>query len=103
LPILAYSEGNKTMPNSDTDRARSIRLTHAELKAVVTETVHETFVKLGVDATDPIEMQKDFQHVRDWRTTTDLIKQKGIVALVVLVVTGVMGLIWVNVVGSPKA
>lgn len=80
-------------------RERAIRLTEAELDKVIKSAVAETFVKLGVDASNPIEMQKDFQHLRDWRTTTDLIKRKSILTLAGIVVAGLTALVWVAVTG----
>jgi len=74
---------------------RSIRLTDAELKDVVKTTVHETFITLGVDTKEPLEAQKDFQHLRDWRQTTEAVKKRGIGTLVVTIVAGVLSLAWV--------
>ena len=42
-------------------------MTHDELRALVAGTVRETLVQLGVDPSDPLEMQRDFQHLRQWR------------------------------------
>lgn len=44
--------------------ADQIVLTRDELKAIVRESVHETLVSLGIDSSDPIEVQKDFAHLR---------------------------------------
>ena len=82
-------------------RPRSIRLTEAELKNVVKETVHETFITLGVDASDPLEMQKDFQHLREWRETSVAVKSKGLMTLVGIIVAGVAAFVWITL--WPKA
>ena len=87
-------------PNTPPEPPRSIRLSDAELKAIVTDTVHQTFVTLGVDAKSPIEMQKDFQHLRDWRQTTDAVKRKGILTLAGLIVAGLAALVWVTFTGG---
>lgn len=52
------------------------------------------FVTLGVDTTDPLEMQKDFAHLRAWRESIDLVKKKGIVTTVTVLVTGLLGIIY---------
>ena len=72
---------------------RAIRLTEKELQDIVEATVHETFKTLGVDASEPIEMQRDFQHLRDWRTTTDAVKRRGILTLAGLFVASMAALV----------
>lgn len=74
--------------------------TEAELKTIVKEAVKETLVQLGVDAADPIEMQRDFAHLRYWRESTDKAKQHGFIALIVILVTGTAGLIWAAIKGG---
>jgi hypothetical protein len=70
----------------------NIVLTHEQVQALVRETVrqtvNETFVRLGVEVDDPLEMQKDFQHLRDWRETTDSVKKKTMLTAVGIVMTG---------------
>ena len=83
------------MADNKEEAPRSIRLEQSELRALMKATVHETFLGLGVDAADPIEVQKDFQHLRDWRKTTDAVKTKGIMTVVGLLVAGLVGLVWV--------
>lgn len=72
-------------------------LTQEEARVLVRETVRETFLMLGLKVDDPIEVQKDFQHLRDWRETTDAIKTKGAVAATGIVVTGAVGALWLGV------
>ena len=82
------------------DTPRSIRLTPTELRTLMRDTVHETFLTLGVDASDPIEVQKDFQHLRDWRKTTEAVKRKGVVTIVGILAAGLAGLVWVTFFGQ---
>lgn len=72
-------------------------LTPDEARALIRETVHETFLMLGVTVDDPIEVQKDFQHLRDWRTTTESIKSKSLLALIGTLVSGLMAAAWVGI------
>lgn len=74
----------------------STQLTREELKALMKETVEETFIKLGLKIDDPIEVQKDFQHLREWRVTVTSLKMKALVAAVGVVVTGSLAAIWVG-------
>jgi hypothetical protein len=71
-------------------------LTPDEARALIREAVRETFLMLGVKVDDPIEVQKDFQHLREWRSTTDSIKSKGMIALVGVVVSGLAAAVWMG-------
>lgn len=64
-------------------------------KKLIEETVKQTLITLGLDVSDPIKVQKDFAHLRDWRESSEKIKTKGIVTLVGVIVTGACGLAWV--------
>lgn len=52
------------------------------------------FIRLGIDTTDPIAMQKDFAALRSFRESVELIKKRGIITAVTIVVTGVMAVLW---------
>lgn len=75
-------------------------MTDAELKKIVAETVAETMLKLGIDVSDPIELQKDMQHLREWRESIATVKRQGIITAVGLLVAGFLGLIWMVVTGK---
>jgi len=78
------------------DQPKSIHLSERELRDLVKATVHETLVGMGVEADEPLEMQKDFQHVRELRVATTLVKKKALHVLVGVVVAGALGAIWVG-------
>jgi hypothetical protein len=64
---------------------------------VAQATVKEFFLALGVNADDPdavIAVQKDFAHLRAWREASDTVKRKGLGAAVTIIVTGLLGLVW---------
>lgn len=65
-------------------------------KQVARETVVETFRGLGLDAGQPIEAQKDFAWLRQWRKSSEDIKRKSIITVITIFITGIMGLIWVS-------
>lgn len=71
-------------------------LTPEEAKTLIREAVRETFLMLGVKVDDPIEVQKDFQHLREWRNTTESIKTKGMLTLVGIVVSGLVAAAWMG-------
>lgn len=79
------------------ERAAVILAQHAEEK---TESIAERaaakaidgfFLRLGVDTSDPIAMQKDFAHLRSWRESTDAIKKKAVLTAVGVIITGAIG------------
>jgi hypothetical protein len=76
------------------------RMTKDELRELIRETVkesvEETFLRLGVATNDPIEVQKDFQHLRDWRLTSQSIKMKVLASAFGLLVTGGLAALWVG-------
>jgi hypothetical protein len=75
-------------------------MTEAEIRKVVAETVAETLLKLGIDASDPIELQRDMQHLRQWRESIATVKKQGIITAVGIIIAGVLGLIWISVKGN---
>lgn len=63
------------------------------------QAVKKTLLALGIDITKPeaiLEAQKDMQHLRAWRTSVDTIKAKGIVTAITVLVTGILGVLWLG-------
>lgn len=60
---------------------------------VIAEAVRQTLIQLGVDAENPLEMQRDFQHLRQWRKAEAELKSKGLIALVGILVSGFAALL----------
>lgn len=75
-------------------------MTQADIRKIVAETVAETLVKLGIDSTDPIELQRDMQHLRAWRESVETVKKQGIITAVGIIIAGVIGMIWVSIKGN---
>jgi hypothetical protein len=58
--------------------------------------IKELLLALGVDASEPhqvIEMQRDFAHLRAFRQSMELVKNRGLATAVAVVVTGGLGLL----------
>lgn len=68
-------------------------LTDAEVRRIVKESVRETLILSGIDPDDARATADDMRFVREWRQTRDQIKQKGLVALVGLLIAGIFGLL----------
>lgn len=69
-------------------------MTDAELKKIVSETVDATLLKLGIDATDPLEFQADMQHLRAWRQSANTVKRQSLMTAIGILTTGILGLIY---------
>ena len=68
-------------------------MTHEELQKLIAEAVRQTLVQMGADPSNPIEMQRDFQHLRQWRESGEDLKRKGTVALLGIFFSGLVSLI----------
>jgi len=61
-------------------------------REVVAEAVRQTLIQLGIDSQNPIEMQKDFQHLRQWRKAGEDLRSKSILSILTLLLAGVVSL-----------
>ena len=66
------------------------------VREIVKDTTHETLVHVGVQADDPIEVQKDFQFIRDWRKSSQSVKSKAVVASIGFFVSAALGAAWMG-------
>lgn len=83
------------MSNDDNEK-RAIRLSDSQLKDVVKETISETFILLGIDIKDPLEVQKDFQHMRAHREATAIVKKRALQGFVGILVAGIIATFWLG-------
>jgi hypothetical protein len=67
-----------------------------EVKIIVAESVRQTLMQLGIASNDPIEMQKDMQHLREWRQTMDSVKSKGVITITAMFFTGIAAALWLG-------
>jgi len=71
-------------------------MTEQEIKKIVSDTVRETLIELGIAHDDPLEMQKDFQHLREWRLATAMIRRKGILTILGFIIAGAAASLWLG-------
>ena len=76
-------------------------MTEAEIRRIVAETVDQTLTRLGVDTEDPIEFQRDLQHLRSWRESVATVKRQSLITAVGIIIAGVLGLVWLGIKGTP--
>lgn len=84
------------LSNNPEGTNQNITLTHLELTKLIREVVTDTLTNLGVEHGDPLEMQKDFQHLRGFRKAKEAIGRKISMSLVGMFVLGTMGSILVG-------
>lgn len=81
-------------------KAEAILAAHAEdrteaiAERAAAKAIDGFFIRLGVDTSDPIAMQKDFATLRSFRESVELVKKRGLITAVTIVVTGVMAVLW---------
>jgi len=80
----------------DPQTPKSIQMTDQELKKLLEEAVSDALTRIGIDAQNPLEMQKDFQHLREWREATTALQKKGMLTLVAILVTGASAAMWIG-------
>lgn len=99
--------------------------TRAELQDIAevaaAKAVKQTLLTLGIDASDPIQAQQEFvvlremralmrdqefqadmAHIRRWRKSMEAVQSKGLLTVVGILVTGVLGLIVMGIKGWVK-
>lgn len=71
--------------------------THEMLDEIAARAAHraveEMLIKLGIDVTSPIEVQRDMDFVRAVRTTGEAVRQKAFTTTVGVVITAILGII----------
>jgi hypothetical protein len=68
-----------------------------QCEEIVANGVKSAFTQIGVDVSDPLAMQRDFQFVRSVRKASNHIKSTARATAIGVVVTAVLGLIWVGI------
>lgn len=75
-------------------------MTERELEAVADraadKAIRNLFLQIGVDITEPIEVQKDFHHLRKWRKSNEAITLKVLLTAIGTIVMGTLAAIWVG-------
>lgn len=83
-----------------TRAAAEASLTRDQTRDLIAESVRQTLIQLGVESENPLEMQRDFQHLRNWRKSGEEIKRKSLMVVIGTFLTGLIGLIWLGIRGS---
>jgi hypothetical protein len=67
-----------------------------ELDAVVRTSVHQTLITLGIDTSDPIQIQQDFAFLSEMRAAHSKVRTRGMMIMVGLVLTSIATAAWLG-------
>lgn len=70
-------------------------------KQAAKEAVKEVFLTLGIETDDALEVQKDMQHLREWRESAATVKRQSLLTAIGILTAGVLGLVWMAVKAGP--
>lgn len=65
-------------------------------REVIRATVKETLVSLGIDADNPIEVQRDLAYLREFRTNVTSMVRRALLAAIGGLVTGGLAVLWLG-------
>lgn len=92
----------KRIPSMAPREEEKIVLTRAELQELAEEVVDNTLAKLGIDATDFHEVQKDMIYLRRTRRLREAVEERKIFLVIGIGFTVVMSLIGLGLVAWVK-
>lgn len=85
------------MADERTDQdARVAIMTEEELTEHTQKVIRSTLTALGIDISQPIEVQRDFQALRDWRVSVESVKSKALVTSIGIIVVGLAAAFWLG-------
>jgi len=71
-------------------------MTEEELTEHTQKVIRSTLTALGLDISKPIELQRDFQALRDWRVYIESVKSKALVTAIGIIVAGIAAALWLG-------
>ena len=74
----------------------SSRLRHGDLDAVVLKTIATILTSFGIEEEDRRELRADFQHLRRWRKSVEQVQSYTFKAVITVIVTGLVGAVWLG-------
>jgi hypothetical protein len=77
--------------------AKQQRLHRDDVDAIAQKAVATTLMSFGLDDDDRRELRADLEHLRRWRKSVEQVQSYTFKAVVTIVVTGVLGAIWLGV------
>lgn len=83
-----------------------MELTRAEIEDIIEKSTERALVKafrdvgIGIDGDENLfEIRRDFIFLRDWRMTCEQVRSKGVLSIVGIAITGLIGLLVLGIKG----
>src|ERR1700730_3533553 len=73
------------------------RIHHSDIDAVVDRAIATVLASFGIEEDDRRELRADFQHLRRWRKSVEQAESYTFKAVVTVIVTGLVGAVWLGV------
>jgi len=77
--------------------AEQQRLRHNDIDAVVLKVMATILTSFGIEEEDRRELRADFQHLRRWRKSVEQAQSYTFKAVITIIVTGVVGAVWLGI------
>jgi len=77
--------------------AEQQRLYRADIDAIVLRSIATALAAFGIEEDDRRELRADFQHLRRWRRSVEQAQSYTFKAVITVIVTGLVGAIWLGV------
>jgi hypothetical protein len=77
--------------------AEQTRLHISETDEVILKTIATILTSFGIEEEDRRELRADFQHLRRWRRSVEQAQSYTFKAVITVIVTGLVGAVWLGV------
>ena len=68
-----------------------------DIDAIVLKAIATTLASFGIEEEDRKELRADFEHLRRWRKSVEQAQSYTFKAVITIIVTGVVGAVWLGV------
>jgi len=79
--------------------AEQQRLHRDDIDAIILKTIVTILTSFGIEEEDRKELRADFQHLRKWRKSVEQAQSYTFKAVITVIVTGLVGAVWLGVKG----
>ena len=73
------------------------RTHHNDIEAVVVRAIATILTSFGIEEADRRELRADFQHLRRWRKSVEQAQSFTFKAVIMIIVSGLVGAIWLGI------
>jgi hypothetical protein len=77
----------------DAERSRSTE----HIDQTVIQTISAILTSFGIEEDERKELKADFAHLRKWRKSVETVERVGWTAAVTVIITGILGALWLGV------